>query len=142
METGTVKWFDQTKGFGFVVVGGRDVLLHVKALTASGFRHIGPGDEVTFERVPQRAAVAKVHSVRPAREVETDGAARGVVKWFNRTDRFGFVARDGLPDVLVSYETLRNSSLATLQPGDRVTMRIERRTSGDFATAIRVEGVQ
>ncbi|HLP34818.1 MAG TPA: cold-shock protein [Amoebophilaceae bacterium] len=48
---GTVKWFDQTKGYGFIkpVNGGKDVFVHVSALIASKIHTIDEGQEVDFE---------------------------------------------------------------------------------------------
>ncbi len=51
METGTVKWFDETKGFGFITPsnGGKDVFVHFSAIQNSGFKSLTEGQEVTFE---------------------------------------------------------------------------------------------
>lgn len=51
MATGTVKWFNATKGFGFIAPeGGRkDVFVHVSALERAGIRSLADGQKVTFE---------------------------------------------------------------------------------------------
>ncbi len=51
MATGTVKWFNATKGFGFIQPdnGGKDVFLHISALERAGLREIADGQKVTFE---------------------------------------------------------------------------------------------
>lgn len=51
MITGTVKWFNETKGFGFISVdgGGKDVFVHYSAIKGSGFRSLAEGQKVTFE---------------------------------------------------------------------------------------------
>ncbi len=48
---GKVKWFNETKGFGFIEVdgGGKDVFVHHSAITGSGFKTLREGDEVEFE---------------------------------------------------------------------------------------------
>lgn len=53
MPTGTVKWFDQKKGFGFIQpeAGGPDVFVHVSAVEKSGLRTLGEGQRVSFELV-------------------------------------------------------------------------------------------
>ena len=53
MATGTVKWFNTTKGFGFIMPqeGGKDVFVHFSAIEASGFRSLAEGDVVEFEIV-------------------------------------------------------------------------------------------
>ncbi|MCE9602242.1 MAG: cold-shock protein [Gemmatimonadetes bacterium] len=63
---GTVKWFNDAKGFGFITrEGGPDVFVHFSAISASGFKSLVEGDAVEFEVVdgqkgPQAANVTKV----------------------------------------------------------------------------------
>jgi CspA family cold shock protein len=51
MATGTVKWFNTTKGFGFIQPdnGGKDVFVHISAVEAAGLRSLNEGQQVTFE---------------------------------------------------------------------------------------------
>ncbi len=50
MERGTVKWFNERKGFGFIARDdGDDVFVHYSAIVAQGFKTLNEGDEVTFE---------------------------------------------------------------------------------------------
>ena len=50
METGTVKWFNDAKGFGFITrESGPDVFVHHTAINADGFRSLSEGDKVEFE---------------------------------------------------------------------------------------------
>ncbi len=51
-STGTVKWFNDAKGFGFITMeGGEDVFVHFSAITASGFRTLPEGAKVEFDVV-------------------------------------------------------------------------------------------
>lgn len=65
MHTGTVKWFNAEKGFGFIEVeGGDDVFVHFSAIQGDGFKTLEEGQSVTFdvvegERGPQAANVVK-----------------------------------------------------------------------------------
>ncbi len=51
MARGTVKWFDDKKGFGFITQesGGPDVFVHHSGINASGFKSLKEGDKVTFD---------------------------------------------------------------------------------------------
>ncbi|MDR2875891.1 MAG: cold-shock protein [Methylobacillus sp.] len=51
MATGTVKWFNDAKGFGFVTPdeGGDDLFAHFSAIVASGYKSLKEGDKVSFD---------------------------------------------------------------------------------------------
>jgi CspA family cold shock protein len=50
METGTVKWFNSAKGFGFISrTGGADVFVHFNAISGTGYKSLNEGDKVQFE---------------------------------------------------------------------------------------------
>ena len=52
MATGTVKWFDAKKGFGFILnEEGKDVFVHFSSIEGDGFRSLKDGEAVTFESV-------------------------------------------------------------------------------------------
>lgn len=51
MTTGTVKWFNESKGFGFISQddGGPDVFVHFRSISGTGFKTLSEGQKVTFE---------------------------------------------------------------------------------------------
>ena len=163
--TGRVKWFDATRGFGFLVsdeVEG-DVLLHFSVLREHGRRSVPEGAiiecvPVRLERGLQAKKVLSIdtslalpqqpRSSMPAAEradrkalAENAGAFEPVeVKWFNRVRGYGFVKRPdelGGEDVFVHMETVRTSHLPELQPGQRLQARIAPSNKGLTAVELR-----
>jgi CspA family cold shock protein len=56
MPSGTVKWFNNKKGFGFIVPdeGGQDVFVHISAVEKSGLKGLNEGQKVGYELAPDR----------------------------------------------------------------------------------------
>jgi CspA family cold shock protein len=67
MPTGTVKWFDAQKGYGFIQPegGGKDVFVHISAVQAAGLRDLAENQRVTFEVVTERGKQAAAN-LKPA----------------------------------------------------------------------------
>ncbi|MGB9695957.1 MAG: cold-shock protein [Ignavibacteria bacterium] len=67
MEKGTVKWFNNSKGYGFITTDGeKDVFVHYKAINGQGYKSLNEGDKVEFEiedgpKGPQAANVRKIN---------------------------------------------------------------------------------
>ena len=64
--TGTVKWFNDQKGYGFIArEGGKDVFVHHSAIVAEGFRSLAEGDRVEFsiEQGPKGPAAVNVRKI-------------------------------------------------------------------------------
>ena len=63
MATGTVKWFNATKGFGFIQPddGGKDVFVHISAVERAGLRGLDEGQKVAYELQSERGRTAAVN---------------------------------------------------------------------------------
>jgi CspA family cold shock protein len=163
--TGRVKWFDATRGFGFLVSDelDGDILLHFSVLRDHGRRSVPEG--AIIECVPVRldrglqakrvlsidtstALPPQPRSSMPASEradrkalADNAGAFEPVeVKWFNRVRGYGFVKRpdsSGGEDVFVHMETVRTAHLPELQPGQWLEARIAPSAKGLTAIELR-----
>ena len=60
MSTGTVKWFNTTKGYGFIMPqeGGKDVFVHITAVQAAGLRGLNEGQKGSYDGVMERGKAA------------------------------------------------------------------------------------
>ncbi len=66
METGTVKWFNASKGYGFIQRnGGEDVFVHYRAIVGEGYKSLNEGDKVQFEveRGPKGLQASNVSTI-------------------------------------------------------------------------------
>lgn len=68
MPTGTVKWFNTTKGYGFIEPegGGKDVFVHISAVERSGLTGLADNQKVTFELVEGRDGRQMAGDIKPA----------------------------------------------------------------------------
>lgn len=60
MTTGIVKWFNPTKGFGFICPdnGGTDVFVHISAVEKAGFRTLNENDKIAFDLISEKGKVS------------------------------------------------------------------------------------
>ena len=154
---GAIKWFDVSKGYGFIVPdsGQGDVLLHVTTLRRSGFQTAHEGARVVCEaqRGPKGLQVFRVVSVDETTAIHPSQSSAGrthvqvtpvggyeiaIVKWFNRVKGFGFLTRgEGTEDIFLHMETVRRFGLAELKPGDSVLVRYGDGPKGLMAAEVR-----
>jgi cold shock protein len=155
--TGSIKWFDLAKGYGFIkpAAGPQgDILLHQTCVRQSGFKIAHEGARVVCEAVqgPKGLQARKLllldNSMVPAQPQSAQRAARfsvvprgptfeATVKWFNRGKGYGFVSRGpDTPDIFVHMEVLRRFGIRELKQGQRVRVRVGDGPKGELAAEI------
>ena len=154
---GQVKWFDPSKGFGFVIAdeGGADILLHANVLRNFGQSSVADGSriEITVQSTDRGRQAVSVLSIEPPADGglhQLEEFAEGLVdpedvgpveparvKWFDKAKGFGFANVFGRPeDVFIHVEVLRRSGLADLQPGEAISLRAAQGKRGCMAVSV------
>jgi CspA family cold shock protein len=158
---GRVKWFDATKGFGFVISdeGGPDILLHSNVLKDFGQSSVIEETVVEVEVVSTKrgAQASKVLSITPpiideeeahrltaafcgdiSKDAYNEELSPARVKWFDKSRGFGCINTfKDKEDVFVHIEVLRAYGLSELESGEAVSVKTAQGNRGRMAIEIR-----
>ncbi|MGE0109942.1 MAG: cold shock domain-containing protein [Bdellovibrionales bacterium] len=153
-----VKWFNLSKGFGFVAPadGSPDAFMHVSTLTRAGLTQIAEGTKLSimigdgpkgrqvleiravlgYGELPVEAQSSNPRASAPVGPIEV---MQGVVKWFKPEKGFGFIAPEGDDkDVFVHKTVIAKLGLVTLEPGQRVEMEVHLSGKGREAVSVKL----
>ena len=140
MSTGTVKWFNSSKGFGFITPddGGEDLFVHQTEIKSEGFRTLQEGEKVGYEPIEDKGKMKAVNVTstdggavkggsgggggrgrgggrqQPRKWPEgvspSDGKQIGAVKWFNSEKGYGFIAPAAAGEDLFVHQSAINAA--------------------------------
>ena len=152
---GHVKWFDASKGYGFLVADddSGDILLHSNVLRNYGRGSISEGTIVIFEiqETERGRQVSEIHEIElPSEEyLEQEKSDFGIpnveglellparVKWFDKSKGYGFAnVFKSEADIFLHAEILRHFGFSDLQPGEAVVIQVVDGPRGKMAGAI------
>lgn len=147
-----VKWFNLTKGFGFVAPadGSSDAFIHSSVVSRAGLRDVAEGTKMLVQigdgaKGRQVLAIVQVLGVSeipqssrpPATGPETE--LTGIVKWFKPDKGFGFVTPDdGGRDIFVHRTVVLRTGAQSLESGQKLKMTVQTAAKGREASSIEI----
>lgn len=145
---GSVKWFSEKRGYGFVQVENDEVFIHRSTLLAFGIQKIQNEDIVTvsLDDSERGKIVDRLYGVeRPPipenlmGDTPEDGEVLAKVKFFNNHKGYGFIIAENEPqDIFVHFRILEKNGFSMLEQGQKLLVRLEDDDRGKQVTTIRI----
>lgn len=149
-QTVYVKWFSTLKGYGFGIskeVDG-DIFIHFSLVNKLSEKFLDIGDELLcdFVRTPGGLQVKTIHSIKKNGDTDDTNkfqvlkvaVVEGEMKWFNPAKGFGFAVNKEGEDVFIHASLLRNHGLLSIEPGQRLLMKVITTNKGKEAKEITI----
>jgi len=148
VSQGSLVWYNERKGYGFVRIGEDEVFLHRSTLDRFGLVRLLTGDLVTVSLSSnEHGSVIKdllsverpLNPVPPAAIEPEEGEVRAVVKFFNDLRGYGFVTTDGLDeDVFVHSRVLNDCGFHSLIQGQKLLVKVDNSSRGLQVNSVRL----
>ena len=155
--SGRVKWFNDAKGFGFVVADetGPEILIHINVLKDFGYDSVDAGAAIVLlaQESKRGLQAVKILSIEDSDsppkerrreftenpvEIDSESFRPARIKWFDKVRGFGFANIFGNPeDIFIHMEVLRQGGIVDLQPGEAISIRVTDGPRGKVAAEIR-----
>jgi len=148
VKIGTVVWYNEKKGYGFITVGDKEIFLHRSALERFGLSTVYATDKLHLSIASnERGQVVKeilsieraLSDTIPSDSEPLEGEIRGNVKFFNAAKGYDFVeVENEQADVFVHLKTLRNFGIYHLNEGQKLFLKVTDDGRGPQASEIRL----
>jgi CspA family cold shock protein len=148
VSQGSLVWYNERKGYGFVRIGEEEVFLHRSTLDRFGLVRLLTGDQVTVSLSSNehgrviKDLLSVERPLNPAPPVATEpdeGEVRAVVKFFNDLRGYGFVTADDMDeDVFVHSRVLNDCGFHSLIQGQKLLVKVDNSTRGLQVNSVRL----
>ena len=135
--TGTVRWFNQYKGYGFVDIKGipEDVFVHFSVVNQAGIRDLSKNDVIvcSVQKSDRGYQIMEIKKLLPPSKYPMNKDVKkvtAVMKWFNPAKGFGFAQLRSGEDVFIHIGLLKKLNLRNIEPNKKIKLLIHHTNLG------------